>query len=495
MKLDAAQNKLIQSKVISCHLIKGASGTGKTTTSVYRTMYLKNNYCLYADDKILMVTPKSDRIEYVRNLYNEAKEKSRFDYATLFSDDKERVFFSALDEIIEEYYSEYVSKRKLNLRLIDRTQQEQIINECLDELRQEYAKQKILNSNYIKFFMDEISWIKSCGYSLEQYRSADRIGRKYKKGDGPNRLLKNSISREVIYKLVCLYNHRLKESSLVDFEDKSLMALEEARKNLSHSYSHIIIDDCDNLTKIHLELVMELNKKKTYSSIMLIANNASQSGNGWIIKGRKINALELNTQIKSSSLRKVYTVPVRVEESIKGGDDKLLSSVENFEYHDLKHYRKYKFLRDYGISEELIVSNEGGEDIYKGDELRQIPVYSDIAAGEPIYINDEIESNFSIPQYWLKGMKDCFILKVKGDSMIGANINDGDYVVIRKQYTAQNNDIVAVDLEGNATLKRLSLKKGGAVLLPENENYEPIPLRDREASVIGIAVGIIKNKM
>lgn len=90
-------------------------------------------------------------------------------------------------------------------------------------------------------------------------------------------------------------------------------------------------------------------------------------------------------------------------------------------------------------------------------------IYSEIAAGKPIYMNEEI----------------------KGDSMIDAGIDNGDYVVIHKQN-------VAVAIEENATLKRW-MKMGDTVLLiPENEKYEPIQIKGEQASIIGIAVGIIK---
>ena len=89
-------------------------------------------------------------------------------------------------------------------------------------------------------------------------------------------------------------------------------------------------------------------------------------------------------------------------------------------------------------------------------------------------------------------MKDCFILKVKGDSMIGAAIEDGDFVVIRKQGAANNKDIIAVDLEGRATLKRLSIDKNDIILIPENDKYSPISLKNREALVLGVVIGVIK---
>ena len=172
---------------------------------------------------------------------------------------------------------------------------------------------------------------------------------------------------------------------------------------------------------------------------------------------------------------------------------KNLSSIENFKYRDIRHSRKYEFIRDLNNSSEIIVKNEDGEDEYTKEELRQLPIYSDIAAGEPILINPDIEGDFLLPKYWLKGINNCFILKVKGDSMIGADIYDGDYVVIRKQYMAQNNDIVAVDLDGSATLKRLVMNKAGILLMPENKKYNPIQIVDEEASIIGVAIGVINR--
>ena len=70
-------------------------------------------------------------------------------------------------------------------------------------------------------------------------------------------------------------------------------------------------------------------------------------------------------------------------------------------------------------------------------------------------MNDEVIEKFPLPKSWIERGKDTFILHVKGDSMIEKNINDGDMVVIKKQNTALNNEIVAASLNGEATLKTL----------------------------------------
>ena len=131
---------------------------------------------------------------------------------------------------------------------------------------------------------------------------------------------------------------------------------------------------------------------------------------------------------------------------------------------------------------------------YSDDELEQIPVFNNIAAGEPILISPEQQDTFTLPKYWVKGGNKKFILKVKGNSMIKANINDGDLVVIEQTQAPMNGDIVAVNIEGSATLKTLSLTKTTITLLPENDDYEPIVVTpDEEFYILGKAIGVIRK--
>ncbi len=85
------------------------------------------------------------------------------------------------------------------------------------------------------------------------------------------------------------------------------------------------------------------------------------------------------------------------------------------------------------------------------------------------------------------------MLKVKGDSMINKNIYDGDYVVISKQNMPRIKDIVAVDIEGEATLKTYKVIDGKIALIPENDNYQPIIIENQQFNVLGVAIGLIKN--
>jgi SOS regulatory protein LexA len=495
MQLDAAQNRIIRSKPLSISLLKGISSSGKTTTAVYRSLFLKNNYCLYDDDRILILAKDSTDRDAVREMYNSIEDETKLDYQTLFSNTVDRVDIYTVEDIINRYYFEYTNTHKKWFKILqEKSEKIAIIDQCARELRRKYGYLKILDKNYSNFFMEEIEWIKACGYiDAAQYQNVNRTGRKSKPKEGPARLLKNSKERGILFELVDSYNKKLEESSLIDAEDIACLAIKQIKQSSGNKYSHILVDEGQTLSKIQIDFIKELSSNRTYSSTMFIINKSIHlSSKEWFIKGRKTNDFQLGAPIKSYSLSKAYHLAKEDLLNINMPNN-IYKTIENFNYIDLRHRRRHEFKRDVNKMTELIVVDENKEQICSDSELAQLPVYSDIAAGEPILINSELESVFYIPEYWVKGVNNCFVLKVRGDSMIGADINDGDYVVIKKQSLAQNGDMVAVDIEGNATLKRLSLNKGAAVLMPENENYDPIFIHDKQVSIIGIAVGVIKN--
>ncbi|MCM8711462.1 transcriptional repressor LexA [Clostridium sp. SYSU_GA19001] len=497
MQLDAVQNKIVRSRPLGISLLKGTSGSGKTTTAVYRALYLKNNYCLYNEDKILILAKDSINRDDIREKYNKIEDETKVDYKTLFSNNIDRVDVFTIGDIINRFYFEYTNSTKQWFKILQEDKEKnEIIAECTKFLKRKYGVSKILDNKYLDFLREEISWIKACGYDkIEDYQIADRIGRKAKKDFGPARFLKNSKEREIIFELLESYNHKLQSSSLIDYEDICSLALKRVQSAMGNKYTHILVDEAQVLTKTQIDFIKKLLISKTYSSITFIINKTEKvNSNSWFIKGRKLCNLDLGNKVKNYILSKTYIDKAEKKIIDMGKQKEINISMENFQYIDLKYHRTYDFKRDYNTIDEIFIVEGDKEESLKGDALKAVPVYSDIAAGEPIMINDEMESEFYLPQYWFKGIKDCFILKVKGDSMIGADIFDGDYVVIRKQSTAQKGDIVAVDLEGNATLKRLSYQNTNVVLMPENDKYEPIFIHDKQASVLGIAVGIIKNR-
>jgi repressor LexA len=123
-------------------------------------------------------------------------------------------------------------------------------------------------------------------------------------------------------------------------------------------------------------------------------------------------------------------------------------------------------------------------------DAAMVPLVGRIAAGIPITAEQQIDEVFPLPRQ-LVGKGDLFMLKVVGESMIDAAICDGDWVVIRSQQTAENGDIVAAMLDGEATVKVFRQRDGHTWLLPRNSAFEPI-LGD-EAVVLGKVVAVLRS--
>ncbi len=119
-----------------------------------------------------------------------------------------------------------------------------------------------------------------------------------------------------------------------------------------------------------------------------------------------------------------------------------------------------------------------------------VPVVGRIAAGGPILAEERVEEIFPLPKS-LVGDGTLFLLEVSGDSMIEAAICSGDYVVIRQQPTANNGEMVAALIDGEATVKTFQRKDGKVWLLPQNAAYEPIDGTD--ASILGIVTAVLRR--
>jgi len=120
----------------------------------------------------------------------------------------------------------------------------------------------------------------------------------------------------------------------------------------------------------------------------------------------------------------------------------------------------------------------------------EVPMVGRIAAGVPITAEEHVEDVFALPKQ-LVGDGTTFILEVRGDSMVGAAICDGDWVVVRQQPDAVNGDIVAALLDDEATVKTFRRTGDEVWLLPHNEAYEPID--GTEATVLGKVVAVLRR--
>ena len=124
-----------------------------------------------------------------------------------------------------------------------------------------------------------------------------------------------------------------------------------------------------------------------------------------------------------------------------------------------------------------------------------IPVVGRIAAGAPLLAEQNIEERLAVDPRWIPG-PGCFAVRVHGESMINAGISNGDYVVVRPQQEADNGQIVAVLIEGEATVKKFYREKGGRIRLqPENPVLEPLIIhpKDHSVRILGKVVGLFRK--
>ena len=123
-------------------------------------------------------------------------------------------------------------------------------------------------------------------------------------------------------------------------------------------------------------------------------------------------------------------------------------------------------------------------------DTAMVPLVGRIAAGGPILAEQVVEDIMPLPRQ-LVGHGDLFMLKVSGDSMVDAAICDGDWVVVRRQPTAENGDIVAALLDDEATVKTFRQRNGHTWLLPQNTRYEPIV--GDHAVIMGKVVSVMRS--
>ncbi len=122
-------------------------------------------------------------------------------------------------------------------------------------------------------------------------------------------------------------------------------------------------------------------------------------------------------------------------------------------------------------------------------ELVQVPVIGRVAAGEPIFAQENIMDYFPIPAEMMPN-KQTFLLEVKGESMINAGILSGDYVLVQEEHTASNGDMVVALIEDGATVKRFYREEGVIRLQPENDFMDPIIVRD--VTILGRVIGVFR---
>jgi repressor LexA len=134
--------------------------------------------------------------------------------------------------------------------------------------------------------------------------------------------------------------------------------------------------------------------------------------------------------------------------------------------------------------------------VERAPATREVPVYGRIAAGEPLFAEQNLEGTLPVGVEWLAGKgEEVFALKVRGDSMINAHIVEGDLVLVRRQQSAEPGDIVVALLDNEATVKRFARQGEAIVLKPEHPTMSPILVRQgrKDFKILGKVVGLVRG--
>jgi repressor LexA len=124
---------------------------------------------------------------------------------------------------------------------------------------------------------------------------------------------------------------------------------------------------------------------------------------------------------------------------------------------------------------------------------RSVPLVGAVAAGTGVLAQENVEELYSLPEEFT-GKGETFMLKVRGDSMVGDGILDGDYVVVRHQATADDGDIVVAGIpDEEATVKRLRRQGGTVVLVPSNPSMAPMEFSPDEVAIFGKVVSVLRR--
>lgn len=123
-----------------------------------------------------------------------------------------------------------------------------------------------------------------------------------------------------------------------------------------------------------------------------------------------------------------------------------------------------------------------------------IPLIGTVTAGQPIFAYENYEDYYSFPAGEFRG-DELFMLRVQGSSMINAGILDGDKIVVRRQPTAENGEIVVALVDDSATVKRFYRRDGQIVLHPENDALSDMIFEDGEVSILGKVLGLMRTEI
>jgi len=505
LKLSKMQEKLACQKKIGPSVIKGAAQSGKTAIAVSRMLYLLEHDCKAYDKVLFVCTNEAKRQEVTSQLgkYYAMQNMSLFD-----KEPKGEAVIFAVDSLIEMAADK--AHIHLNLDIIESLPQE-LLHEVVNQVRKIYPRVKWLREDYLEFIQNELQWMNACGFiTLEDYQEATRKGALIK-------LPKKGSGRKALWQIKTLVSKRLKEEGLMNLGEMQLDTLQYLKEDsLRVCYKHIIVDDAEQLTKVQLEFIRYLKAQGPGEILFMMSKNESSLPWAWLSKGQNFKSIgyDMTGRVKHLTSRNkvqvhrkaVPTTLTPLELFLIAQNEYKQRQVDEINKEDANkvdikesklpwYVETYKYINKLTGIETIFQKDSSAGETYieevRQEEVDEIPIYSDIAAGAPIEIVDEVCGIFELPSELLHHKKNTYVLHVQGDSMTGIDISDGDYVVIQAG-NVSSNEIAAVYYNGATTLKRIVQEEEHILLCSENPKYDPIIIEDGDFRVMGKLIGVIK---
>lgn len=334
--LSQEQKSVIQFSQPGAYAIKGIAGSGKTTVGLHRIHFLQEK-CAQGE-KILVVTYHKVLTDYLRFLEKELLKtvverelpfQEKRDGVPLLNDKNKDVDIINIDKMIYHFYSKYRERKRthhyyknLPARASSFADINEIFQKALKQAQNKYPQCKILQGNSY-FLKDEIDYINNCRIdNIKHYQIFTRKGRN-RNEEMKKTLLKKSQTREAIFYLRRKYNNMLIFSGGMDFPIMRLLALREVSENPPHKYTHLIIDECQDLDRTRLDfLKFFIKPSKTSSATFLYDNTQSIYNGSWLGSGHGFSSLGIDilgnrSRILKRNYRTTYEIQSAAQALIK----------------------------------------------------------------------------------------------------------------------------------------------------------------------------------
>lgn len=317
IELTSEQIKVLKNKNKGHCLIKGVAGSGKTTIALYKIMSILKEI-ENTNETILLLTYNKTLIAYMKFLCKQ-------NHINL--DDKQLKI-----RTIDSYINGFVCKEKF--KKIENDEQKTILRWAIQQVQEKHGKDAVAKIENIDFLIEEFSWMKSCRYvTKEEYLDVDRLGR-MEKGNTTMRLQKQGENRKLIFELFKLYEKQMAALKKTDFYTNALRVLNRMEKKQINwnKYSYIIVDECQDLTRVQLEIIQKLYNDKEESCILFLTDVAqSIYMHSWLSK-HSFKSVGFNMAGKSNILSKNYRTTKQIAMAAYSllGKDTVLNKNDDF---------------------------------------------------------------------------------------------------------------------------------------------------------------------